>query len=48
MTAQVQPAMLTRLDAAWLAQDIHYTCLNSLRHFFDSSETHEHNGEFKQ
>jgi hypothetical protein len=29
--------MLMRLDAAWLAQDIRYTCLNSLRHFFDSS-----------
>ena len=37
MTAQVQPAMLMRLDAASLAQYIHYACLNSLRHFFDSS-----------
>ena len=36
MTAQVQPAMLMRLDAAWLTQYIVYTCLNSLRHFFDS------------
>src|SRR5262245_34150146 len=37
MTAQVQPAMLLRLDAAWLTQYTRYTCVNSLRHFFYSS-----------